>query len=219
MPRIARVVVPGAPYHVTQRGNYKQNIFDGNEDKQVYMDFFKLYAKKYQVKLLAFCLMDNHVHFILEPQQSDSLAFLFKYTHMRYSMYYNKKNGTPGHLFQGRFFSCVLDSDHLYEAMRYVELNPLRAGVSSRPDAYKWSSARKHLTGKGDIVLNDVSKHLEIDNWRAYLKEKMDEEIVKRIRANTKTGRPAGDDKFVKKIEKKTGMNFNFKKVGRPKKK
>jgi putative transposase len=163
--------------------------------------------------------MSNHVHFVVEPSTEDGLAKVFNNTNMRYSQYFNRKRGLAGHLFQGRFFSCVLDSDHLYEAMRYVELNPLRAGVSRRPDAYKWSSARKHLTGKGDIVLNDVSKHLEIDNWRAYLKEKMDEEIVKRIRANTKTGRPAGDDKFVKKIEKKTGMNFNFKKVGRPKKK
>ena len=219
MPRIARVVCSDTPYHVTQRGNYRQDIFEEEADREKYMEFFIFYKEKYKLKLYAWCLMSNHVHFVVEPSTEDGLAKVFNNTNMRYSQYFNRKRGLAGHLFQGRFFSCVLDSDHLYEAMRYVELNPLRAGVSSRPDAYKWSSARKHLTGKGDIVLNDVSKHLEIDNWRAYLKEKMDEEIVKRIRANTKTGRPAGDDKFVQKIEKKTGMNFNFKKVGRPKKK
>ena len=83
MPRIARVVIAGMPYHVTQRGNYRQDIFEGDEDKQVYLDFFKLYAKKYKVKFFAWCLMDNHVHFIVEPQKEDSLALLFKYTHMR----------------------------------------------------------------------------------------------------------------------------------------
>ena len=219
MPRIARVVCSDTPYHVTQRGNYRQDIFEEEADREKYMEFFMMYKEKYNLKLYAWCLMSNHVHFVVEPSTEDGLAKVFNNTNMRYSQYFNRKRGLAGHLFQGRFFSCVLDSDHLYEAIRYVELNPLRAGVSGRPDTYKWSSARKHLTGKGDIVLNDVSKHLEIDNWRAYLKEKMDEEIVKRIRANTKTGRPAGDDKFVKKIEKKTGMNFNFKKVGRPKKK
>ena len=219
MPRIARVVCSDTPYHVTQRGNYRQDIFEEESDREKYMEFFMMYKEKYKVKLYAWCLMSNHVHFVVEPSTEDGLAKVFNNTNMRYSQYFNRKRGLAGHLFQGRFFSCVLDSDHLYEAIRYVELNPLRAGISNRPDAYRWSSARKHLTGKGDVVLNDVSKHLEIEDWRAYLKEKMDDEIVKRIRANTKTGRPSGNDKFIKKIEKKTGINFTFKKVGRPKKK
>lgn len=218
MPRIARVVVPGAPYHVTQRGNYKQNIFDGNEDKQVYMDFFKLYAKKYQLKLLAFCLMDNHVHFILEPQQTDSLAFLFKYTHMRYSMYYNKKNGTPGHLFQGRFFSCILDDEHLYEAIRYVELNPIRAQMVNSLQDYYWNSAYIRLTENPWIKLNSLQKYFEINDWNAYLNEPIDEEKINKIRINTKTGRPLGSEKFIQKLEKKLGIKITIENPGRKRK-
>jgi putative transposase len=138
---------------------------------------------------------------------------------MRYSMYFNRKKKAAGHLFQGRFFSSPLDSEHLYEALRYVELNPLRAGIISRVDGYKWSSMKMRLTGKGKYALSSVHEYVEIDDWKAYLKEKSDEEILETLRERTKTNRPAGDSKFIKKIEKLSGKTFNFNKQGRPKKK
>jgi putative transposase len=218
MPRISRVVVPEMLYHITQRGNYRQDIFEGEEDKQVYMDFFQLYAKKYKVKLFAFCLMDNHVHFVVEPQKEDSLALLFKYTHMRYSMYFNKKKGSPGHLFQGRFFSCLLYEEHLYEAIRYVELNPIRSNIVADLEDYYWSSAYTRLTGNIGIKLNSIREYLEIDDWKAYLQEPVDEGKIEKLKLNTKTGRPLGSDKFIAKLEKKLGIKITIESPGRKKK-
>jgi len=107
----------------------------------------------------------------------------------------------------------------MYEALRYVELNPLRAGIISRVDGYKWSSMKMHLTGKCKYPLSSVQEYVEIDNWKEYLKEKANEEILKTLRARAKTNRPAGDAKFIKKIEKLTGRKLIFNKKGRPKKK
>ena len=132
MPRDARVVCAGDPYHVTQRGNYRQDIFDEEEDREKYMEFFMMYREKFNVKLYAWCLMSNHVHFVVEPSTETGLANLFRFAHMRYSQYFNKKKGASGHLFQGRFHSSPLDKEHLYEALRYVELNPLRAGLITK---------------------------------------------------------------------------------------
>lgn len=218
MPRIARVVTPNAPYHVTQLGNYKQNIFEGDEDKQVYMDFFMLYAKQYKVKLFAFCLMDNHVHFVVEPKKEDSLAMLFKYTHMRYSMYFNKKKGAHGHLFQGRFFSCVLDDEHLYEAIRYVELNPLRANMVLNLEDYYWNSAYFRLTWNTAYKLDSIDNYFEITDWKTYLQEPLDEEKIAQLRTHTKTGRPLGNEKFIQKLEKKLGIKITIEKPGRKRK-
>lgn len=219
MPRDARVVCAGVPYHVTQRGNYRQDIFEEDADREKYMEYFMLYKEQFNVKLYAWCLMDNHVHFIVEPITEDGLANLFRFAHMRYSQYFNRKKGASGHLFQGRFHSSPLDTEHLYEALRYVELNPLRAGLITRIDGYKWSSMRTHLTGKGKYPLSSVQECLEINDWKQYLKEKANEEIIKTLRARAKTNRPAGDSKFIKKIEKMTGKTFNFNKKGRPRKK
>ncbi len=218
MPREARVVCVGVPYHVTQRGNFRMNIFEEDVDREKYLEFFLMYKAEFGVKVYAWCLMSNHVHFIVEPSTERGLADLFKFTHMRYSQYFNKKRGVVGHLWQGRFFSSALDSDHLYEALRYVELNPLRAGIVNRIDGYVWSSMKEHLTGKGKLRLDDVSEHIEIEDWRAYLREKADEELVNNIRKKTKVGKPLGDSKFIKRIEKLTGRSFSLGKGGRPKK-
>lgn len=143
---------------------------------------------------------------------------MFNDTHMRYSQYFNKKRAVAGHLWQGRFFSCALDSDHLYEAIRYVELNPLRAGIVNRIDGYYWSSMKCHLNGKGKLLLDSIDKYLQIDDWKAYLREKGDEELINNIRKRTKIGKPLGDAKFIKKMEKLSGKKFTFRKNGRPKK-
>ena len=220
MPRDARVIVLGVPYHVTQRGNYRQVVFDDDSDKEKYMEFFMLYKEEFGVKLYAWCLMSNHVHFIVEPSTENGLAELFKFTHMRYSQYFNRKRGAFGHLWQGRFFSCALDNDYLYEAIRYVELNPLRAGMISKIDAYKWSSTKERLkiNSKGKGQLDSIEQYLQIDDWKEYLKEKGDEDFLNNIRNKTKLGKPLGDTKFIKRMEKLSGKEFTFRKSGRPKK-
>ena len=145
MPRSARVVFEGVVHHITQRGNYRQNIFEDSADRKKYIEFVSEYSRKYQMKIYAYCLMTNHVHFLAAPLRRDSLAMTFKYANMRYSSYFNKKNRRSGHLWQGRFYSCPLHHDHALEALRYVERNPVRAKMVRLPWEYEWSSAREHV--------------------------------------------------------------------------
>ena len=145
MPRAARVVFEGVVHHITQRGNYRQNIFEDSADRKKYIEFVSEYSRKYQMKIYAYCLMTNHVHFLAAPLRRDSLAMTFKYTNMRYSSYFNKKNRRSGHLWQGRYYSCPLHHDHALEALRYVERNPVRAKMVRLPWEYEWSSAREHV--------------------------------------------------------------------------
>ena len=151
MPRRARVVFEGVVHHITQRGNYRQNVFEDDSDKRKYVEFIREYSEKYGMKIYAYCLMSNHVHFIAAPVKEDSLAMTFKYSNMRYSSYFNKKNKRSGHLWQGRFYSCPLQFEHALEALRYVERNPVRAKMVELPWEYEWSSAREHVGFNGEI--------------------------------------------------------------------
>ena len=151
MPRRARVVFEGVVHHITQRGNYRQNVFEDDSDKRKYVEFIREYSEKYGMKIYAYCLMSNHVHFIAAPVKEDSLAMTFKYSNMRYSSYFNRKNKRSGHLWQGRFYSCPLQFEHALEALRYVERNPVRARMVELPWEYEWSSAREHVGFDGEI--------------------------------------------------------------------
>lgn len=145
MPRHARVVFEGVAHHITQRGNYRQNIFEDDADRKKYLQLVGEYSEKYKTKIFAYCLMTNHVHFIAAPTKPDSLALTFKYANMRYSKYFNFKNKRLGHLWQARFYSCPLYGNHAIEAVRYVERNPVRANLVGLPWEYEWSSAAEHV--------------------------------------------------------------------------
>ena len=151
MPRRARVVFEGVVHHITQRGNYRQSVFEDDSDKRKYVEFIREYSEKYGMKIYAYCLMSNHVHFIAAPVKEDSLAMTFKYSNMRYSSYFNRKNKRSGHLWQGRFYSCPLQFEHALEALRYVERNPVRARMVELPWEYEWSSAREHVGFNAEI--------------------------------------------------------------------
>jgi putative transposase len=219
MPRIARVVAKGYPHHVTQRGNYRQPVFEEDDDYVQYLEWLQDYGKKYFLKIWAYCLMSNHVHFVCVPEQEDSLARTFNALHMRYSQYFNQKKKLKGHLWQGRFYSCILDEKHLYAAVRYVETNPVRAGIVRKPQRYKWSSASSHVNRKEDSVLSqDCYLVKEIEDWLEYLREKEDEQIIRNIRKSSMTGRPCGNDRFMKKLERLFGRKLKALPWGRPRK-
>jgi putative transposase len=218
MPRIARVVVPDIPHHVTQRGNYQQRVFQDRGDREYYLSLIKEYSKKYGLGIWAYCLMENHVHFIVVPQNPDSMARTFNQAHMRYSQYFNSKMAKRGHLWQGRFYSCCLDEAHLYAAVRYVENNPLRAGLVEEATDYPWSSALSHAEKIDDPILsNDLPLLEEIPDWRRYLSTPEEETILEQIRGCTSTGRPAGSDSFIIKLEGLLGRRLRPKPIGRPK--
>jgi len=126
---------------ITQRGNYRQDIFLDEEDRKGYLTLILEYSHKYKLSILSYCLMNNHVHFIAIPHKEDSLSKIFNTSHMRYSQYFNKKKDERGYLWQGRFYSCVLNEKHLIVAGRYVERNPVRAKLIDKLWEWEYSSA------------------------------------------------------------------------------
>jgi putative transposase len=217
MARIARLVLPAYPHHVTQRGNYQQEVFKTRIDYEFYIRLLKKYIKEYSLSILSFCLMPNHVHFICVPGHKESLANTFKITHMLYAQYLNKKNNLKGHLWQGRFFSSILHERYLYAALRYVENNPVRAGLVKVSWEWKWSSARTHIRGEtSGLPLGDISQFIEIKNWVDYLTESEDRLLIETLKKNTVIGRPSIDANFVPSLEKNLGVKLRYSKRGRP---
>ena len=154
MARIARVIAPGAPHHVTQRGNRRQQTFFCDEDYLAYLELLAQWCGKNEVDIWAWCLMPNHVHLIAVPQTEDGLARAIGETHRRYTLRVNGRENWRGHFWQERFASFPLDDRHLLAVARYIEMNPVAAGLADRPDAYRWSSARAHLHGAEDSLVN-----------------------------------------------------------------
>ena len=221
MPRLARVVVVGLPHHITQRGNYRQKIFNNDSDRERYLIWVAEYAGKNGLSILAYCLMDNHVHFIAVPGREDSLARAFNSAHMRYSQYFNGKHKLTGHLWQGRFYSCVLDERHLLAAARYIERNPVRVKLVSRPEAWKWASASAHCRGGNGDFAFDLGKLWDYTgtkqgDWRGFIDKEDVAAEVSDIRKYTHTGRPLGNGEFVEKLEHEFGRRLRALSVGRP---
>ena len=218
MPRVARVVLPGYPHHITHRGNYKQIVFEQPDDYIFYSNLVKKYFPKYGLDILCYVLMPNHVHFILIPEVKDALAKGLNVTQMIYAQYINEKHSTQGHLWSSRFYSCILDPAHLYRAVRYVERNPVRAKLVKKAWDWQWSSAKEHVFGeKGIVPLVEVAKFIDVDNWGKYLSQE-DEEYNEKLRKHTRTGKPIGDKSFVEKLETIFGRRFSSE-LGRPKSK
>ena len=169
MPRASRIVIPGLAHHVTQRGNRRQPIFFSDEDRETYKGLISHYCGKTGTRCLAWCLMDNHVHLILVPPSTDDLRATLAAAHTVYSQRINAAQQTSGHLFQGRFASYAMDEAHLFMAARYVENNPVKAGLVSRAEDWPWSSARAHVSGRSDGLTDISSLSGWIANWRAML--------------------------------------------------
>jgi len=218
MARISRIVAPGYPHHITQRGVRSMDVFDSDEERQAYLSFLSDEATRFGLDILAWCLMTNHVHFIAVPQNETSLARGFGEAHRRYTRMKNLAQGVRGYLFQGRFGSSVLDENHLLAAVRYVELNPVRAGMVKYAWEYPWSSAGFHAGKReSDPLVKDQTLMGLITDWKGFLVEKMHDGEADRLRMATQTGLPAGDDAFVATIADLTGRNLGRGKPGRPK--
>jgi len=222
MPRIARVVAVGYPHHIIQRGNYQQNIFSDDADRKKYLSFLKEEAAKYQLTILTYSLMTNHVHFIGVPEKENSMAKVFKYAHMKYAQYYNKKMKVFGHLFQGRFFSSVMDEAHTIACARYIERNAVVAKMIDAPELWEWSSAKIHcgLEKRDELGVNKLFDYIgyKQQEWKNFINLPDIGLEVNRIRENTKKGRPLGTDTFIGKLEKKLNRVLKLKSQGRPKK-
>ena len=206
MPRAARVVAVGIPHHVTQRGNRGQEVFFTAEDRQHYLIWLAHYATRHGLKVWAYCLMPTHVHLVVVPGTTRSIAGALGPLHTRHAQHINARQGHQGHLWQGRYHSCSLDGAHAAEAIRYVERNPVRAGLVAAAEAYPWSSAAPHCGLRTDPVLSgDMPLTGAISNWSLWLSEKEDAQTLELLRRRTMKGLPCGSDDFVVEIEAAVG--------------
>ncbi len=198
MPRSARIVVPGLPHHVTQRGNRREPIFFEPADNRLYVSILSSQTRRHGVEIWAYCLMPNHVHLILTPQDEGGLSRVLGETHRRYSAIINGRHGWTGHLFQARFASVVMDERHLLVAARYVSLNPVRAGLVSRAEDWPWSSVHAHLAGKDDGVVTVAPLLSRVERFSDTL-EAVDKEPPEftALRVAETNGHPLGDEAFV----------------------
>lgn len=216
MARIARVICPGIPHHVTQRGNRRQPTFFCDDDYLSYIELMGEWCRKYDVAIWAWCLMPNHVHLIVVPQTMTGLARAIGEAHRRYTRRINFRENWRGHLWQDRFASFPMDEFHLLAAVRYIEMNPVAAAIATDPADYPWSSARAHLEGKDDALAGTSPLHSMIPDWKAFLQLSSDDEL-RLLKRNENTGRPLGSDQFVEKIEQRLGRILRPQKPG-PKK-
>ena len=199
MPQVARLTVSHYPHHVIQRGNRNQRVFFSDRDRQQYLNILKIQSQESKIKIWAWCLMDNHVHFVVVPESEGALARCFGETHKRYTRYINAREGWKGFLWQGRFKSYLMDNDYLHAAVRYVERNPLEAGIVKRPEEYPWSSARARILGAKDPILSKCFLDDEISDWSAFLQK--EDDTKKFIQLHSTTGRPLGNSDFIGQLE------------------
>ena len=215
MARLARVVLPYYPHHITQRGNRRQDVFFNDDDYQAYLSLLKQRCRKEGIEIWAYCLMTNHVHLVVVPNKRSNLAKAIGETHRRYTCMINARYHWTGYLWQGRFASFPMDTLYTLKAIAYVELNPVKAGIVKNAWDYKYSSADAHLTGKDELGIVEIDKVLDITgNYQDYLQQAQNDNDIKILEKHQRTGRPLGDESFISKAEKLLKRHFIKKKAG-----
>lgn len=222
MPRVARHIFAGIPHHVTQRGSRRGPVFFTDADRRTYLTWLTEYAGQHKVDILAYCLMPNHVHLVLVPEAKDSLHGALRRLHHRYSARINRARKWKGHLWQGRFFASALDDAYFWAAMRYVELNPVRAGIVANAVDYPWSSAPAHCGLRTDFVLSAEPKWVQrlsrIKDWSSWLREGVRQKDLQALRKNAVRGFPCGTESFVSELEAISKRRLHPVAPGRPRK-
>lgn len=190
--------------------------FFRDEDYQAYLALMAEWCRKYNVEIWAYCLMPNHVHLIAVPENEDGLRLAIGEAHRRYSAMINRRQKWTGHLWQGRFSSFPMDESYLLAAVKYIEMNPVRARLVADPYSWRWSSASAHAAGMDDHLVK-VAPLLEmVGEWRLFLEE-ADEEDSNKIRGHERTGRALGGDSFLDSLESSLQRVVKPQKAGRKK--
>ncbi len=209
MARIKRIVLPHIPHHITQRGVRSMNIFFKQTDYECYKELLYEQCVIYDLKIVSYCLMTNHIHIIAIPSTEESLSRAIGETHRLYTRKINFKQKVKGHLFQERFYSTPLDEYHFLNALKYVEQNPVKANIVRYPWEYRYSSARYRVNlTLEDKLLSNCDEIDDLKNYKEFLQETAE---TKQIEEKTRTGKPCGDEEFYKKIKLATGMDYKSK--------
>lgn len=215
MARLPRVVLPGIPHHVTQRGNGRQPTFFEDGDYALYLDLLAAAAERAQVAIWSYCLMPNHVHVILCPRDEDGLWRTFGELHRRYTGFINARRRTTGHLWQGRFSSVAMDEAHLVTALRYVALNPVRARLVPKAQDWPWSSTRALIAAQNDHVVDIVPALERVGDFATFLGHDFDQaQTYAALRKAESVGRPIGSPEWLAEMEQRTGLTLARQKRG-----
>ncbi|CAA7621813.1 conserved hypothetical protein [Magnetospirillum sp. LM-5] len=208
MSRLPRLVVPGLPHHVTQRGNGRARVFFCDDDYALYQDLLAESCRAAAVEVWAWVLMPNHVHLILTPSDPDGLRRALAPVHRRYAGHVHARLLRTGHFWQGRYGAVVMDEAHLAAALRYVAFNPVRAGLAERPRDWAWSSVHAHLAATDDGITALAPILSRFPDFAAFLDAPTDAAAVKRLRQAETIGRPLGDDGFLSALEEQCGRSL-----------
>lgn len=216
MTRIARIIIPDIPHHVTQRGNRRQRTFFSTDDYQAYLKFLEASAQSFDFDVWSYCLMPNHVHLLAVPRSVESLRDGIGNCHLSYTRRVNRIQGWTGHLWQGRFFSHPVEPARAAIIARYIELNPVRAGLCAHPCDYPWSSAAESCRNDAARFTRHSPLIKQVSNWEEFLCQgDICKDELKQIRRFSNTGRPFGDSSFIKDLERQTGRKLEVDRPGR----
>ena len=227
MPRRARLYLPGVPLHIIQRGNNRQACFFADEVYRFYLDWLGVYAAKVHCRVHAYVLMTNHVHLLISSDEPEGVGRLMKALGQRYVQYVNRTYQRSGTLWEGRFRSCLTqDETYLLACMRYIELNPVRAGMVAHPGEYRWSSYRANAQGEEERL---ITPHLVFASlatagcsasavYRELFRFELEPGLVDEIRKATNGNFALGDQRFASQIGAAMGRRVVPGKAGRPRK-
>jgi putative transposase len=225
MPRRSRITLAEVPVHIIQRGNNRGACFFADADYELYLTLLQVLAAKFDCALHAYCLMTNHVHLLLTPLQADGCALLMKHLGQRYVQHVNRTYRRSGTLWEGRFRSCLVQSErYVLACYRYIELNPLRAGMVSHTRRYRWSSYRSNAEGKASHLIEPHDQYTRLgrspdarrEAYRTLFREALDEAAVAEIRAATNGGFVLGAARFQEQIAAQLGRRVTPGQAGRP---
>lgn len=221
MARTARVVAVGYPHHILQRGNLRRAVFRSDEDREAYLDRLLECSEEHRLEVLAYCLLDDRINIVAIPKRENSLSMALRRTHSFYSRWLNAKLRREGHVWQNRYYSCPMETDWAWEAVRYVEQIPVREGIVRRAEKFEWSSAPGHCGLLEDNLISTEwpGRSTKVRDWAKWLREKQDPETIEAIERATSRGQALGSQAFINRLEKKLKRPVGPRRIGRPPKK
>jgi len=227
MGRHPRPAGDGLIYHALNRGNNRAEVFDGPDDHEAFLHALDKARERYPFQLYGYCLMTNHFHLLLRPELGQSISRILQSLTVAHTWRYHKRHRTVGHVWQGRFKSPVIQDDgHLLVVLRYIEANPLRAGMAADPKDYRWSSFPAHGHGAPDPLLSPLPELEALGRspaerqrrWRRRVRTPQGDDEIGRVRESVRTGKPLGSPGWVEAKAHQLGVDLNPRPRGRPRK-
>ena len=225
MPRRPRVFLPGHPVHVIQRGNNRGQVFFGSGDAALYLDWLREGAAAHGVAVHAYVLMTNHIHLLASPETPNALPRTMRHVNWRYSCHANRSQSRTGSLWEGRYRACLIEAeDYFFACSRYIEMNPVRAGLAATPGAYRWSSYRANAEGKPDPVITPHPLYTDLaatpparaEAYRGLFADSVAQNTLDAIRTAVNGGWPLGRESFATLVSRHAGQSMSQRKRGRP---